>query len=107
MLLPYSMFLAFYSILPIVLTLSLRYVLFLSGLAHVTLPNSTQEAWIRGGKGGFVFAADTAAVSVSGHITDYPGSTETTLLQFPTAGGKVPEHRVLYGGACRESEIEL
>ena len=107
MLLLYSKFSAFQFALSLILTLSFRYVHFVSGLAHVTLLNSTQEAWIRGGKNGLVFAADTAAVSMNGHITDYPSKMETTLLQIPTTGGKIPEHRVLHDGACCGSDIEL
>lgn len=82
-----------------------RWVIFLSGLAHITLPKSTAEAWIPGGRGGAILALDTAAVSVEGHYTEYPSETETVALQVPV-GGKVPGHRVLYGGACKGSEVK-
>ena len=82
-----------------------RYVFFFAGLAHVTLPNSTHEAWILGGKNGLIVAADTAAVSTLGHVTTYPSQEETMALQIPTAGGIVPPHTVLHEGACRRCEM--
>lgn len=85
--------------------LQLRYVAFLSGLAHITIPNSTQEAWIPGGRNGLIIAADTAAVSKEGHYTEYPSKKESIVLTIPTAGGKVPEHRVLHDGPCQRSEM--
>lgn len=33
-----------------------RFVTFLSGLIHITLPNSTDDAWVVGGKYGLIFA---------------------------------------------------
>jgi hypothetical protein len=82
-----------------------RYVVFLSGLAHVTFPNSTEEAWILGGRHGLIIAADTAAVSALGHITTYPGREETIAMQIPTADGLVPPHSVLYPGPCKGAEL--
>ena len=82
-----------------------RWVAFLSGLAHVTLPNSTAEAFITGGANGLIFAADTAAQSTFGHLTNYPGRTETRVLQIPTGGG-IPNHNVLYSGPCKNSELK-
>lgn len=76
-----------------------RWVSFLSGLAHITLPNSTVEAYVPGGKNGFIFAADTAAVSSLGHLTNYPSNFETIALQIPT-GGTIPQHNVLHSGPC-------
>lgn len=83
---------------------SFQFVAFTTGLAHVTLPNSTDEAWIRGGKYGLVIAADTAAVSLGGHITRYPSDDMTIGLQMPTSGGVVPKHTVLHTGACKHHE---
>ena len=83
-----------------------RYVVFLSGLTHVTIPNSKEEAWFRGGQHGLIIAADTADVSPLGHIS----STEDKSvdgLQIPTAGGKTPAHSVLHPGVCRASEMNL
>lgn len=81
-----------------------RWVAFLSGLAHITLPNSTVDAYVHGGKDGFIFAADTAAVS-GGHLTNYPSNSETVALQIPT-GGTIPQHNVLYSGPCKPTELQ-
>ena len=85
-----------------------RYVVFLSGLAHITLPNTTAsattEAWIQGGKFGLLMAVDTANVSEFGHITEYPGDADTVSLQVPLKGA-VPKHKVLYDGPCLWSEM--
>jgi len=54
-------------------------VAFLSGLVHVTLPNSTGEAWITGGKYGLIVAADRDATD--GHFTRYPSAEDTIALQ--------------------------
>ncbi|KAL9116629.1 MAG: hypothetical protein Q9187_006845 [Circinaria calcarea] len=86
---------------------AVQYVAFVSGLAHISLPDSAQEAWVRGGKNGLIIAADTAAVSKDGHITEYPSDRETVALQIPTLGGEVPAHRVLHEGACRRDEMML
>jgi len=82
-----------------------QWVAFLSGLAHVTLPNSTDSVYIPGGANGFIFAADTAARSTFGHITNYPSSSETRVLQIPTGGG-VPNHNLLHSGPCKNAELE-
>ncbi len=79
----------------------------MSGLANITLPNSNAQATVRGGKYGLIIAADTAAVSTLGHITEYPSNQETIALQIPTLDGVVPAHRVLHGGACSGSEMML
>lgn len=83
----------------------LRYVIFISGLAHVTLPNGTDEAWVHGGKYGILIAADTASVSNYGHITTYPNAEDTIALQIPFADGKIPAHTVLHSGPCACSEL--
>ena len=57
----------------------LRLVAFLSGVVHVTLPNSTEEAWITGGKFGLIVAADRDASD--GHISRYPSAEDTVALQ--------------------------
>jgi len=82
-----------------------RWVAFLSGLAHITLPNSTAEAFVTGGANGLIFAADTAARSTFGHSTNYPGNSETRVLQIPTGGG-IPNHNVLHSGPCKNSELK-
>lgn len=74
---------------------------------HITLPDSTQEAWIRGGKNGLVISADIAAISKDGHITEYPSNEETVALVIPTLGGEVPGHSVLHDGPCLGDEMML
>ncbi|PSN68295.1 hypothetical protein BS50DRAFT_523469 [Corynespora cassiicola Philippines] len=71
---------------------------FLSGAAHLTLPhNDTIDAWILGGVGGLLFAADTTG---DGHITRYPSNQETVAIVAPFEGGVVPGHTVLNDGPC-------
>ena len=84
-----------------------RWVAFVSGLAYVSLPrsNSSTGAHVSGGEFGLIFAADTAGVSTTGHRTEYPGITETVLLQVPTVDGSVPPHAVLHTGPCTAQEI--
>lgn len=73
--------------------------MFLSGEAHITVPDSTTEAFVDGGKNGVIFAADIANVSANGHSTNYPSGEETRVLQIPT-GGTIPQHTVLHSGPC-------
>lgn len=82
-----------------------RIVVFLSGLAHVTLPNSTDEAWIQGGRYGTIIAVDTAAVSKFGHITTYPSDADTVALAIPFENGVFPKHTVLHSGPCTFPEL--
>ncbi|KAJ5160826.1 uncharacterized protein N7482_007830, partial [Penicillium canariense] len=82
-----------------------QWVVFLSGLAHITIPNSTAEAWILGGKHGTILALDTADVSTVGHVTKYPSQEQTVSLQLPLGDAGVPGHVVLHSGACRGSEM--
>ncbi|KAL8900632.1 MAG: hypothetical protein Q9207_005603 [Kuettlingeria erythrocarpa] len=77
-----------------------QWVAFTSGEAIISVPGSKEVAYIRGGKDGLIFVADTAKVSVQGHLTQYPGDKETTALQIPTAGGLIPPHKVLHSGPC-------
>ncbi|OGE52007.1 hypothetical protein PENARI_c011G10543 [Penicillium arizonense] len=84
---------------------ALQWVVFLSGLAHITLPNSTAEAWIEGGKNGAILALDTADVSALGHYTVYPSKERTVALEVPLGKDGVPGHRVLHGGACQGDEL--
>jgi hypothetical protein len=72
---------------------------------HISLPNSKHEAWVYGGKYGITFAADTKNFSKTGHITEFPGKDETVIAQFPVRGGVLPEHKVLYDGPCKLSEL--
>ena len=79
-----------------------RYVVFLSGLAHITVPGvpESESAWIQGGQGSnsIIFAADTVETSGDGHSTTYPSNVET--LAIPIKLVQVPEHTVLHDGPC-------
>ena len=71
---------------------------FLSGLAHITLPDDPNtDLWLIGGVGGLLFATDTAG---TGHLTQYPSDQETVGLIAPFEGRKVPDHQVLGEGGC-------
>ncbi|KAJ6443755.1 small secreted protein [Purpureocillium lavendulum] len=82
-----------------------QFVLFTSGLIHITLPNGTDEAWIQGGKYGLIIAADTADVSTHGHRTRYPSAADTVGIQFPIKPGTKFEYKRLHHGPCREAEM--
>jgi hypothetical protein len=70
---------------------------FLSGVAHVTLPQDPSvDLWIVGGKSGLLFAVDTTG----GHITRYPSDEETVAITAPFAKGILPEYTVLMDGPC-------
>ena len=77
-----------------------RFFVPLSGLAYITLPDGSDEAWIVEGVNGLAVAADTTGL---GHHTAYPSDKETVALQIPFADGIVPHHRVLKGGACHSA----
>lgn len=62
-------------------------------------------AYITGGGFGAIFAADTAEASDHGHITRYPGISETIALQIPTKDGKIPKHNVLHNGPCLAKDV--
>ena len=69
----------------------------------MTVPGSKQVARLSAGENGLYFASDTSEVSKTGHVTLF--TEATILLQIPTAGGVVPEHEVLYQGACMGAEL--
>jgi hypothetical protein len=72
-------------------------VVFLTGLIHITLPNSTDDAWISGGTTqSVIIATDTTGI---GHISTYPSNHSTLALQIPFAQGP-PPYRVLNSGPC-------
>jgi hypothetical protein len=77
-----------------------RLFVLLSGLAHVTLPDGSDEVWIVEGVNGFIVAVDTVGV---GHHTEYPSDKETVALQIPFADGIVPDYKVLKQGACHSA----
>jgi hypothetical protein len=68
-----------------------------SGEAHVTLPDLSDELWLSEGVDDVIIAADTRGV---GHYTEYPSNKETVALQLPFANGQVPRHAVIGQGAC-------
>lgn len=74
----------------------------LSGLAHVTFPDTQEnddenELWIVPGVNGLIIAADTVG---DGHVTRYPADIPSVALQIPFTDGKPPEHRVVSDGIC-------
>ncbi|KUI65316.1 hypothetical protein VM1G_00196 [Cytospora mali] len=82
-----------------------QWVIFLTGLAYITLPgDKSTSAYVPGGQFGLIFAADTAAVSGTGHNTSYPGITETVALQIPTLDGEIPSHSILHSGPCTAND---
>lgn len=86
--------------------LACRWVIFLSGLAYITLPaDNTTSVYVSGGQFGLIFAADTADVSGTGHSTAYPGTTETVALQVPTLDNEIPDHTVLHTGPCAADDV--
>ncbi|KAJ5637689.1 hypothetical protein N7490_007568 [Penicillium lividum] len=82
-----------------------QWVVFLSGQAHITLPNSTTEAVVTGGKNGAILALDTADVSGLGHVTKYPSNESTVTLEVPLGEEGIPGHTVLHSGACKGVEL--
>ncbi|KJZ72678.1 hypothetical protein HIM_07870 [Hirsutella minnesotensis 3608] len=77
-----------------------QFVSFLSGLAHITVPGSDEEAVVEGGINGLIIAVDTPDVSKNGHRTIFPGNTPTAALELPFPEGKIPAHKVLHSGPC-------
>ena len=71
--------------------------MFLSGVAHVTLPHGTGDAFVVGGADGTIIAVDTTG---TGHNTSYPSNSDTRALQIPFTDGVIPPHTVLFDGAC-------
>lgn len=76
----------------------------LSGLAHVTLPESDDELYIVEGVNGLIVAADTRG---EGHFTEYPSDKPSIALQMPFKDGKVPKHHVLNKGVCVPGTVML
>lgn len=81
-----------------------RWVYFVSGLAHITLPTSDVSAYISG-EFGLIFAADTVGTSSLGHRTQYPGITETVAISMPTKDGGIPPHNLLHYGPCAKKDV--
>ncbi|KAL1629236.1 hypothetical protein SLS56_005459 [Neofusicoccum ribis] len=74
-----------------------QFVIFTSGLAHVTLPHGDDEAWVLGGENGLIVAVDTAG---TGHRTQYPTDQTTVSFALPFLDGEPPAYRVRSEGAC-------
>ncbi|CAF9943571.1 MAG: hypothetical protein ALECFALPRED_000705 [Alectoria fallacina] len=83
-----------------------QWVSFVSGLAVISLPNSTESATIHGGRNGLILAADTRNVSTLGHKTVYPSKEETVGIQIPTRNNDIPAHTVLHAGPCDREEMD-
>lgn len=81
-----------------------QYVLFISGLAHISLHAGDEEVWVHGGKYGLLIAADTADRSAHGHRTRYPSASDTVSLEIPIRDRDSFKYKVLHSGACHESE---
>ena len=87
------------------LTISARYSLVMAGEVHITTPDSglprkLNEVTIKGGRYGWLIAADTADIAASGHVTEFPSNERTVIAQFPVKGGEPPKHSVLHDGPC-------
>lgn len=80
-----------------------QWVIFVTGLAHVTLPRSSDQAWISGGKYGLLWAGDLAGASGQGHRTFY--HEQTVGLILPTRHGREPAHTVVRQGACLTQDL--
>jgi hypothetical protein len=72
----------------------------LQGLVHISLTTSKDEIYIQPGPLSILLVIDERNVSISGHITDFPGEETTLIAQFPIAGNQVPVHTVLHSGPC-------
>lgn len=73
-------------------------------MLHITIPNSTEEAFLLGGRNGLVFVGDKPELSLQGHITSNPSEEPALTIQIPTANGKLPKHRLLHKGICTGDE---
>jgi len=73
-----------------------------SGLAHISLPSSDDQAWFIGGNQGLLVAADTTG---EGHFTEYPSEQYTSVMSIPFPDGVVPDHEKVSSGACHFSSI--
>ncbi|RYP81020.1 hypothetical protein DL770_006010 [Monosporascus sp. CRB-9-2] len=83
-----------------------QWVAALSGLAYITVPGDESNG-LYATSGDILFVADTANVSRRGHRSQYPGLTETVVLQIPTRHGEVPCHTVLHQGPCNANDVAL
>ncbi|KAL4888895.1 hypothetical protein BDV59DRAFT_124698 [Aspergillus ambiguus] len=70
-------------------------VVFMSGLADISLPRSPEHAIVLGGQNGLIFAMDTVG---EGHYISYSSNEPTVGLMIPLTDGKAPEHVVIEDG---------
>ncbi|KAG9675518.1 hypothetical protein KCU99_g4530, partial [Aureobasidium melanogenum] len=84
---------------------SIQYSMILQGLVHISLPTSKDEIYIQPGPLSILLVIDQRNVSISGHITDFPGSETTLIAQFPVAGNQIPVHTKLHSGPCGLDDV--
>ncbi|KAI6295570.1 hypothetical protein MCOR33_007551, partial [Pyricularia grisea] len=78
----------------------------LKGIFHFTLSgNDSTDAYLTAGKFGFLFAADTADVNVTGYFNALLGNTEIVFARMATEGGRFPNYRIMHMGACNAIEM--
>jgi hypothetical protein len=77
-----------------------RWVVLLSGMGIITLPDNSANITVTPGEDAILFVADTDDVSTGGHRSQYLGASESVLLQIPTLDGGIPGHTVLHTGPC-------
>ncbi|TLD13433.1 uncharacterized protein PgNI_02711 [Pyricularia grisea] len=78
----------------------------LKGMFYFTFSgNDSTDAYLTAGEFGLLFAADTADVSVTGHVSASLGNTETVFARMATEGGGLPNHRRVHMGACNAIEM--
>lgn len=88
-----------------------RYSLIMAGQVHISTPDSGleprfNEAYISGGRYGWLIAADTADVATQGHITEFPSDEKTIIAQFPLKDNTPPAHSVLHVGPCTWEDFQ-
>lgn len=82
-----------------------RFVAFFSGSATFTFPNNSENAVVEGGRNGLILATDIKQTGSIGHIATYAKNTLTSGVALPVKDNNVPEHKVLYRGACKGIEL--
>ncbi|KAI1414362.1 hypothetical protein F5Y13DRAFT_188469 [Hypoxylon sp. FL1857] len=83
-----------------------QWAVMVKGLGRITLPDDDTSAEVRPGETGVLFVADTPDVSAQGHRSQYPGITETIVVQIPTKDNQIPAHSVLHSGPCLSTELD-
>lgn len=65
-----------------------------------------EHLYIKPGQNQLIIAVDSDQ-RAPGHLTYYPGDTETVALQVPFRDGIVPGHAVVNAGACQGPTDEV